>query len=243
MLFVENRQFYQIGFFRPHGVTPSTDDIARLTSEFAEFDFLPAAVPVFQSGSQADAVQDIQLQLFTQDRQWTVDFEPDRFLIQRNTAADEEAEYPNAFASGTIHILSHLHNLYPCLATRLSFVTRGLCRKMSNYELDNAYGRLFRLPAFSEDSNPLEWSVQQVIRREESINDKSELLNIVAGSRRVQTDVSDSDRIQIIMDINTFQGNQNQRFTPDDIDSFIKIAMHNTYEFERSVESLIYDQS
>jgi hypothetical protein len=246
MSFVERRPFFQVGFFCSHGVEPRPETIAKLVTEFAEFNFLPTTVQAFQLGPQPAPTQALHLQLITQDRQWTIDFEPHRFLIQQNAVGGEVPGPPNAFGTRTVQILRHLYSLYPHAATRLSFVTKGLCRQMSEDELSYVHGSLFTLPEFFQGSNPIEWSTRQVIRRTESVNDKSELLNVVTDLSRVQGVFADRqnqtmfDRIQIGLDINTFQGNQSQRFTPDDIGPFLDVAVRTIRDVETGVEGLVY---
>ena len=246
MSLVEHRLFCQFGFFCSHGAVPRPETIAKIIVELGEFAFLPSTVQTIQLGPEPEPTQALHLQLFTQNKQWTVDFEPHRFLIQRNAPISEEPGYANSFASRIIDILRHLHNLFPGSATRLSFVTKGLCREMSKNELNHAHKNLFSLPGLFHESDPVEWSMRQVIRREESVNGKSEQLNVVADLSRIQGEIVNEpnspgiDRIQIGMDINTLHEKQEQRFTPDDVGSFIEVAMRNTHAFEKSVEGLIH---
>lgn len=246
MSLVEHRLFCQFGFFCSHDVVPRPKTIAKIITELGEFDFLPSTVQAIQLGPEPEPTQALHLQLFTQDKQWTVDFEPHRFLIQRNAVTSEESRYADDFAPRTIRILRRLNDLYSGSATRLSFVTKGLCGEMSKNELNHAHKNLFSLPVLFHESDPVEWSMRQVIRREEPVNGKSEQLNVVADLSRIQGEIVNEpnspriDRIQIGMDINTLHEKQEQRFTPDDVGSFIEAAMRNTHAFEKDIEKLIH---
>jgi hypothetical protein len=246
MPLIENRPFYQAGFFAPHGVTPTPETIAKLISAFSEFEFLPTTIQALQLGGAPASVPTLQLQLFSQDRRWTIDFEPHRFLIQQHMIQQTPLDPPQTFTERVFRFIHLLHELYPYSATRLSFVTRGLCREMSSAELDFVHGSLFTLPSVMSDTKPVEWSTRQVIRVDRSIADRPETLNVVTDIGRVQGVLSGGqesvpfDRIQIALDINTHQGNQAQRFTPDQVVPFLNAAFALQTEVEQGVEELVY---
>ncbi len=246
MSIIEKRPVYQFGFFVPHGVTPNPKVIANLSAKFREFEFLPTTVQILNFGPGAPS-QGLQLQLFTQDNRWKLDFEQNRFLITQNATDSADLDPPQVFVTNVIEIINHLYSLFNYNASRMSFVTRGLSKEMKEKELSIVHSRLFRLPAFFDDASFAEWSTRQVIRINQPIGDTPELLNIVTDISNVQDlfsagkDSKPIDKIQIVMDINTFQGNRAQRFTPDHVGPFLNRAMMLADNIEKDIEDLIYE--
>lgn len=243
---IEYRPFYQFGYYLPHGISATPEIISKLMMEFKDLKLLPSTIPSFQIGPDQKVTNGLQLQLLTENRDLTVDFEPNRYLIKKLKTTEVPIPSIEDFARICKRIILVLGNLVPLNATRLSFVTTGLCKSMTPEELDKINSSLFNLPTKFKKIKPIEWNSRQIIRETRKIDGSEELMNIIIEIARVQgvlninNGLAPFDRIEIGFDINTFQENNSQRFTPNSIAPFLTDSNAIQNELESSLKELLY---
>lgn len=220
---------YQTGFFAPGThLEPSSETIGKLLEGFKGKELFPTTVTeIHFAPSQKSR---LQLNLITKQNEWAVLFEPHRFLVKRINIVGIEMPSPSAFIAEAESIISTLIDIFPMKGTRLSYVIKGLLPEMTP-ELLNAFNkRILNLPQFYLDNPPNEWTTRNIARSEMDINGKLEKINVVTDISRKQGSLFEedkrvqSDRIELGFDINTFQGNVNQRFDENDLGSFLRMA-------------------
>jgi hypothetical protein len=242
---IEHLYSYQAGFFAPGThIEPSPEIIAKVVKEFENKDFVPSTVPLFQFQTQT---MKLQLQMLTKSMEWIIDFEPNRFLIQRKNLPKIQMCTVDEFITESKDIISRLLNVFPIRGTRLSYVTSGLLPEMSNQQLNKVNMKLLNLPEFYRKSPPVQWSTRNVVKIESHFNNKVEQLNVITDINRKQGTLSKDDksvqfdRIQLSFDINTFQGNVTQRFDDEDLPSFLITAKELVDEIMIQLKDSIYE--
>jgi hypothetical protein len=164
-----------------------------------------------------------QLQFMTPFKNLTIDFEPNRYLIQMIDVPNYPLPDYEVFYNKVREIIAILERGITIKANRMSFVTTGLYQRMQESEIAQAHSNLFVLPEQLNGRSFVEWNNKQVYRETRKINTRDELENIIMNINRLQIAqhpdkrLSGYNGIEITFDINTHQENNEQRFTADDV--------------------------
>lgn len=243
---VEIRPFLQFVYFVPHAITAQPKIIMQLLNEFQDWSLLPTTVPGFQLNGDQGLNQVMQLQLISEKKDLVINFEPQRYNIQFNSIPGKEILKIEECSEKIFRIITTLNRLVPYKATRLSVVTKSICKKMSLEEINHINENLFSLPKIFNENHPVEWNTRQVIRKEINIKDRVELINIVFDIGKIQIlslqegHGVPEDRIELGFDINTYQANLAQRFSPEYIIPFINETVRIQNEIEKEMKDLCY---
>lgn len=244
---IELRNFYQFGHFLPHGIFSEPKIINRLLQDFEGWDFISQTIDTIPIGSGIQTTPLNQLQLITVKKDWSIMFEPHRYLIQKLQQPSVKLGNIPDFIKKTVEIVNILTKIVSLKANRFSFVTKSLCNEMAPDKLDYINGNIFNLPKIFKQNKPVEWSTRQVARLDTVINGKQQTINLITDLNRIQGVFNNQnppkpfDRIEFLFDINTFQGNQAQRLSADDIEPFINFAYSKINEIENAFEG-IFDE-
>ena len=178
---IDQPLFYQFGFFVQHNVKPEPKVIEELVKFFSSQELIPSTIDAYQIDNQGNFYNSLQLQLISIEKEWSVNFERNRFLIEKKAIDSQGAGEIDEFFSYSKEITSKLYEMFQYSAHRLSFVTKGLCKNMDEETLNASHDKIFTLPSlFTEKSNKTkEWSTRQVARLSENIKEKKELLNVI----------------------------------------------------------------
>jgi hypothetical protein len=244
---IEFRPYYQFGYFLPHGILPEPETSVQLTGDFAPLGMIPSTVQgtMFAIGSNPGINMVPQLQFITPFKNLTIDFEPNRYLIQMIDVPNYPLPTFEVFYHKVQEIIAILERRITVKASRMSFVTTGLYRRMPELEIAQAHSNLFVLPEQINGRSFVEWNNRQVYREKRRINTRDELENIIMTINRVQIDKHPDERlseykgIEITFDINTYQDNNEQRFTSNDIIPFLMDAASIKEELETSIGKII----
>lgn len=248
MVLIEHRAFYQFGFFVPHNISVTPEQVAGLMPDFFSLNMLPAiqSLPNIYLGLGESPANLQQLRFMTADKQLIVDFELNhRYLIQMTGLPGAKLPDYDFFSNRVKEIIEKLEKKVPIKAHRLSFVTTGIGKKMEKNQLDRINEKLFTLPEKFRSHKPIEWNSRQVCREDKTINGRTEILNIIMNISRIENvhhfeaKPTSFDGIEVNFDINTFQGNNEQRFSSDDVRPFLAEAGGIQRELESSLEKII----
>jgi len=232
--------YYQFGFYAPGThVEPTPDLVGRLLESLKDKGFVPTTSPEIEIGPSPN--MRLQLQFITQDQQWNLAFEDSRVLLHKKALPDSEVGRPEDFCSETQDVFGRLTGVTEFHGTRMSYVTKGLLPEMTNDELEQANSLLINLPPFYSEHPPCEWTTRHVARYDVSIGEETETLNVITDINRRQGQLAKEsslvpfDRLEISFDINTYQGNTDQRFGVDDVGPFLTQALTLSRKIQKEI--------
>jgi len=210
---------YQACFFADFAdVRPSVETIPPLLSLFQDRGLLPNTYQ--EIGFLPSAAPQARLRLSSPDNEWVIEFETPRINIEKNAIKPFGANLgpPEEFTRNAIGFLDRILGRFPKKANRLSLVTDGLMGEMPETKLQDLYPRLLVPLDFYEQNPPLNWNSRSVARIFIDLDGNREQLNVITQVNRVhgqfveEGNVTPYDRIQVVIDINTYQGNTDPRF-------------------------------
>jgi len=209
-------------------VEPTAETIASLAKEFNDRRLLPTT---YQEVGPLGSTMRLRLQ--TTDREWAVDLDRNKIDVHKNAVSPsaENLGFLSQFSGDTHDIITRLLNVFPSKANRLALVTKGWLRDLSDEAMKRAYTQLLHPLPYFEESPPVEWSSRSVRRVSVRLRDTEETMNVILGAGRAQGRfLLDSPQppfegILVEVDINTYQGNTDTRFTADSLPEFLEHAV------------------
>ncbi len=235
---------YEVGFFaQGTHVEPNPDIIIRLLETFKDRGFLPITVDEVLIGSSSKMRR--QLQLTDNNSVWNLAFEPHRILLTKSEVKGLDIGTPDNFIGEAVDIIGRILHVIPLKGSRLSYITKGLLKEMTDVELKKVNSNLLKLPAFYIDDPPHQWVIKNVNRKEFHLHKKLEQVNIITEISRIQGLFNNDppipfDRIAVGFDINTYQKNKDPRFGIEDIVNFLRIAVDVSKQITTEEEKIIY---
>ena len=225
-------------------IIPTSDKINEVLSLFRDKNLIPGT---FSEISAYNPKPQIRLRLSTTDNEWEINLASQRIdIIKSPTDAKGsnlgklEQFCPEAYELGERIIKKYNKN-----ANRISMVSNFLLEEMEDKELKGIYSKLFKTPAFYEKHAPVAWNWRTVTRKEIDLNGEKELFNVILSINRLQGDFKGGivpfDRIELVFDINTYQGNKNYRFDAKHLQIFYKKALGLYQNLFDEVGGLIYE--
>ncbi len=225
-------------------IIPTSDKIKELLSLFSDKNLIPGT---FTEISANNPTPQIRLRLSTTNNEWQINLASQRIDIIKSSTDPKgsnlgklEQFCPEAYELG-----ERIINKYSKKANRISMVSDFLLEEMEDKQLNGIYSRLFKAPAFYEKHTPVSWNWRTVTRKEIDLNGEKELFNVILTINRLQGDfgggVAPFDRIELVFDINTYQGNKNYRFDAKYIQLFYIKALGLYQNLFDEVGGLIYE--
>ena len=211
-------------------VQPSAETIPIFLKMFADIGLLPTTFT--EIGLPASGPK-IRLRLASPDNLWIIDFATLRVSITKNQTKsfNQELGTPEDFAHDACDFLSRILADFPKKGNRLSLVTEGFMDEMTEDRLQKAY-TLITVPfEFYKGNIPVNWMSRAVARVMVDLCDSKEKLNVICQIGRVQGEIPlisgihSFDRINVNLDINTYQGNTDTRFDLRSVKPFSDIAL------------------
>jgi hypothetical protein len=246
-MLIEHRPFYQFSMFLPSGVIGTPEWVTKLSPDFAVLEMMPSLIshPNIYLGLGEQPANLQQLHFVTARKDLSLIFDTDRYIFQMNIIPARELPPVDDFIKKVEEIVKIVYRYVTVKASRMSFVTAGLCKKMDTVKLNEIHKKLFKLPDEFSQNEVVEWESRQVCRATGSINGRNELLNMILNINRIQIThhfehkpVS-YDGIEIGVDVNTYQGNPEQRFSTEDVKPFLHEAIKIKNSLEASLLSII----
>jgi hypothetical protein len=246
-MLIEHRPFYQFTMFLFHGVIGTPEWVSKFSPDFASLEMMPSLVsrPNIYLGLGEQPANLQQLNFVTTQQDIIVTFDSDRYIVQMQFIPNKKFPSIENFIEKIDSILKIINGIVEAKASRIAFVTTGICKKMEDKQLNAIHKKLFNFPKEFVENNVVEWNNRHVYRTNKNINGKNELLNVVLNINRIQMihhfehKPEPYDGIEIGFDINTFQGNSSQRFSVDDVPCFLGEANAIKNSLEESLQEII----
>jgi hypothetical protein len=206
-------------------IKPKPEIISELLEIFAYKNMLPGT---FMEISPSIPAPQSRIRLESEDHHWVINIAFGRIDIEKavpNNKGDQLDNYYENFIIESTQMLKQILSNFDKKGYRLSFVSKGLLPELSENQLEKIYTNFFTPIDFYNENRPVEWNSRQVARIKFNL-DEEEIINVITNVNRtsgqliVNNEQVDFDGIEIIFDINTFQGNRNTRFYSGNIDPF-----------------------
>ena len=209
-------------------IKPKPEIISDLLKMFESMDMLPTSFTEIT----AQAPQS-RIRLESQNKEWAINIALGRIDIERVTDIDHinPEDYFNNFIDKGIDIFKKILTKYNKKGYRLSFLTKGLLPELSEEHMVKIYKTIFSPIDFYSNNLPVEWNSRTIARVDKNFSGRKEILNVITIVNRTigqiinNIEQLDFDRIEIAFDINTFQGNKDTRFTPENLEPFYQTSL------------------
>jgi hypothetical protein len=220
---------FQVCYFADlSAVEPTAETIASLANEFSGRKLLPTTY-----SELGPLGHRMRLSLRTADNEWVADLDGHRIDLHKNVTAPgaDNLGSLEQFCIDARDIIVRVLKVFSLKGNRLSLVTKAWLRDLSDEALKRAYTRLFNPLPYYEEFPPAAWSSRSVTRVPARLGDRHEIMNVILTTDRAQRrflfDASQPafDGIQVEVDVNTFQGNTETRFTAESLPEFLDRAM------------------
>lgn len=228
---IKIRTKYQTSIFGNFkDISPTAETIKQLLDLFSDKNFLPSTFQELSPGLEGPQTR---IQLVSLTNEWFVHFATHRIDIEQKniTLAEETEAYLKSFMKESLEIFKRILDTFKKRSNRLSLITGGLLKEMSEEELKRIYKLFYKPIDFYEINPPFEWNARHVTRIKRQIGKTEEDVNVITNIDRLKGGmVKDNqhipfDRIGIGFDINTAQENDATRFGVDEISLFYDLCI------------------
>lgn len=225
-----NLRFQLAVFGSYEDISPKPDTLKYLIDAFADKELIPTTVQELDLANPLNPIN--RLSLKSTDEVWSVDFGANRIDIQKN---NKDVGIVNMgelkqFLEEAKHIVEVIEKKFPKKHNRLAIVTRYLMKAMTKEEISNIFHKNVNTIDIFKQSEPIEWNNRVVTRIQKKLSDKEEIINVIAelnrikGNLKINSKNEEVDRVELRIDINTYQGITDYRFEFADIVSFVEEA-------------------
>jgi hypothetical protein len=220
---------FQVCFFADlSAIEPTAETIASLAKAFSGRKLLPSTYQEF--GPQGNRMRP---RLQSADNEWVLDFDIGRLDLRRNSTSPgaDNMGPVEEFTRDAYEMIAAALHVFPCKGRRLSLVTQTLLRDLTPDTLNQAYSRLLNPLRYYRDFPPVAWRSRSIARVQVPLGANDETLNVILTAdrdqRRLLFDPTQPpfDSIAVVVDINTFQGNTETRFTAESLPEFLGRAV------------------
>jgi len=218
-----NLKYQAAIFVNATDIGPKPDTLSYFITEFADKELIPGA---FQEVGLTGVTERFNLK--DSKGTWNIEFSSSRIDIIKansNIGVIEMGSISN-FKDEVFKIVETIFKKYPRKANRLAFVTTHIANKLSQDEFSTIFNNLFNpIPTYKNNERS-EWGSRMVSRISKDFGNHTELHNFITEIRRIKGNLNiesitkNVERLQIKLDINTFQDNTDYRFEVDDIKTF-----------------------
>jgi hypothetical protein len=218
-------------------IKPTPEVIMDLTKEFSKFDIIPSTFTETNSGIMPISITNIlpsvrksRLRLTSEKEEMDIFIYSYRIDINFNSddlAGFSKEQIPK-FVEKSETVFELLLNKYSKSASRLALNTKTILIDIEDKQKEFFLNKF--IPGGSYFSNPFEWSVRLMKREETKLNEKQDILNVIANIAFIIGQEGDENTFRYFngfsfdFDINTIAENTAQRFTLSDIKDFLAHA-------------------
>ena len=215
-------------FVNATDIGPKPDTLSYFITEFAEKELVPGT---FQEIGPTGVLERFNLK--DSKGTWNIEFSSSRIDIVKanpNIGVTNIGDL-DAFKTEVFKIIDIIFSKYPRKANRLAFVTTHIDYNLDQEGFSKIFNNLFNpIPTYKENERS-EWGSRMVSRINKKFGEHSELhnfiteINRVRGNLNINSTIKNVDRLQVKLDINTFQGNTDYRFEIEDMKTFYNEAI------------------
>lgn len=205
-------------------ISPSPDTLTYLIDKFKDKGLVPS---MFQELTANGKVSN-RFILKSPNDEWEIEFGLNRLIIKKVNRDIHVSKFGSKkdFLDDVNNIVNIIFGKFPHKANRISFVTQYFVKQLDNKALNEISAKVSVLTKLYQKYPPVNWSHRYVSRVEKKIAERDEVVNFIGEINRVQgnlkinSKLEEFDRIELKFDVNTFQGNQEFRFSIKDIEEF-----------------------
>lgn len=231
-------------FLNASEIVPSPDVISALLNIFRDKGFVPTT---FQEIGPQSPTPRVRLRLNSPNNEWGINFATHRLDIEKNpvVAAGKNIGKINAFVDDVIDFIGRILSHFNKKGRRLSIITSGMLKEMSNERLDSIYNKLFRPLPFYRQTLPFEWNYRSAVRSVIKIDNYDEEINVITSINRVRGQLMEPqhitkfDRIQVAFDINTLAEKDTDRFSVESLKEFFEGALNVRTKIIKEIKEMI----
>jgi len=226
---------YQACFFADtSNLRPSVETIPALLTAFADRNLLPSTYHEIGLQPQSPTPKPLpRLRLASSDNEWAIEFESIRINIEKNAIKPIGANLGTfeEFTRDATDFLGRILDRFPRKGHRLALIIRGFLGEMPESRLQDICKRVFVPNDFYTQNPPVGWNSRLLARTPRDIGGKQELLNVITHVKRIRGEFEAEetliplDRIEVELDINTYQGNRDPRFEMPAVRAFCSEAL------------------
>lgn len=225
-------------------IAPNPDVISTLLNMFRDKGLLPTT---FQEIGPQGLIPLVRLRLNSPNKEWGINFASNRIDIEKNPvmAGGRNMGEVHDFAKDAEVFFSRILGHFKKKGNRLSIITTGMLREMTDKQLSDIYAKLFRPLPYYERAVPFEWNSRCVSRIETRIGEASEPINVITSINRLRGQfveperVTQFDRIDVSFDINTVAENEDNRFVAESFKDFFNGALHIRSEILDQIRGIV----
>jgi hypothetical protein len=223
---------------------PSSDTIPPLLDVFREPQFLPN---IMHEVDLSTGKQHPRLRLSTSDNEWLIEWEKNRINIEKKplAASCENMGLIEDFTRNITDFLGRILSKFPKKGNRLALISHERVDEIDSSQLQEIYFRFNNPIDFYQDHPPENWVNRAVARIDDTIGERTEKFNVITTVSRAQGEYigvegNPFDRIDLKFDINTFQGNQDNRFEITDMNLFFQKVLEIRKNLIEKLEQKIH---
>jgi hypothetical protein len=173
------------------------------------------------------------LRFASSDNEWAIEFESVRINIEKNAIKPLGANLGTVeeFTRDATDFLGRILDRFPRKGHRLALVIRGFLDEMPEPKIRDICKRVLVLSDFYTQNLPVGWNSRLLARVSRNIGEAQELLNVITQVKQIRGEFQEeetlmsSDRIEVELDINTYQGNRDSRFEMPAVRAFCAEAL------------------
>lgn len=234
---IDIKLLYIANIFVNNDILPNAKNITYFVNEFEDRGFVPTNFTQVINSQTHN-----RLQLSSPDNEWVVRFLDNRIDIVKSmkSTKNDIGDFDN-FCNDVISIWQRINKQYNKTANRIGITSNVLFREMSDENLNNIFKKLFIPMRIYDLDNPIGWEHELISRISKKILSHEEFINVVLNLKRVQGHykdediITDFDRIQLSLHINTSAENAEYRFKDDAIIDFFKSVSIWQFELSNSI--------
>jgi len=208
-------------------IAPKPDTLKYFIDAFADKELIPTTVQELDLANPLNLIN--RLSLKSADEVWSVDFGANRIDIQKNNKDVGVVNMGDLkqFLEEAKNIVEIIEKKFPKKHNRLAIVTRYLMKQMTKDEISKIFYKNVNTIDLFKQNEPIEWNNRVVTRIKQKISDNEEIINVIAELNRIKGNLKINskneaiDRVELQLDINTYQGTTDYRFEFKDIVAFI----------------------
>lgn len=223
-------------------IVPNPKTITTLINKFEDYQLIPNTIQELSNeGPHA------RLSFRSQDGEWEIRFGRNKVDIEKNPTDLKGTNLGslNNFGAEVKNISKLIFDVIGKKSNRLALISTYLLDEMDNDRLNQIFNSIFNAPKFYQKNIPIEWNSRMVTRVKRDFDGISEIFNFIYQLNRIQGNMQrkgtyiDIDRIQLKLDINTYQKNTDPRFNSKDTQAFFGNASTWEEDFKNEMIKFI----
>ncbi len=233
---------YQAALFvNATDIGPKPDTLSHFITEFADKELIPAT---FQEIGPTGVMERFNLK--DSKGIWNVEFSSSRIDIMKVNSNIAVTEMGNIhdFKDEVFKMIDIIFKKFPRKANRLAFVTTHIIYNLNQQGFSEIFNKLFNPIPTYKDNDRSEWGARMASRIDKEFGGKNELhnfiteINRIKGNLNIESKIKNLDRLQVKLDINTFQDHSDYRFETEDMKAFYNGAINWEQNLRKELDTI-----